>query len=321
MELRASLDTEKKAYEEIRHDHQALDDYTKGLRAKSKALDLENKSLTKRNQELKSENEDLDLNNKHFIPLYKAGKTENGDLKERVKFLEDENRTQMGKIEALEKENGLLKTEILKAEDESQLKEPLFLAGLHIRLRFLENARVYLFRDKDGPIGMRRRFDPTIIKQGNEVAHAGLGSGDVVIFQAGWVVDEQQRRLLEETFEQLYYTTPSNYSSIPSKMKEATDLQVTIRTLTALNTRLDRPIRERQTALEHYDYIKNRYEKVDVETFQVDLEVERRLGQLKALTDNIVKADRSTRPQLSPAKPTTSYSSATDVSDDYKPSW
>jgi hypothetical protein len=241
-----------------------------------------------------------------LVARWKAGKRENEKLEESNKKLEVENhdiQLEMDDWEDVNRENEELKERNKQLEDEIQLKEPLFQTGLSIRLRFLENNRAYMFGTEEE----ERRPDPSIVRRGNDAAHAGLGQGDAVIFQGSWFNDSLPKYPLEETFQKLYHDKPSNYQPRSTKMLEATDLEVTIRTLNAIKEVENRPIIQRQTALENYDYIKDKYEKMSVEKFESDVEVERRLGKLREMTKEIVKADRSTRPLVSPRQSSTPY--------------
>jgi hypothetical protein len=192
---------------------------------------------------------------------------------------------------------------VKRLEEELQLKDPLFRVGLAVRLRFLENNCSY------GPSLYRSEERKMIIAIGNAAAHAGSGDADSAILQGGHVNDNAPQKLrLEKTFADLYHCKPSEYASWSPKMQKAIDHEVSLRTLMVLNKSFDRPIRERQAALEHFDFIKDKYDRMSKEEFEVDSEVERRLALLREMTEKVIDSDRLSRSQVSMRQSSTMYS-------------
>jgi len=223
-------------------------------------------------------------------------KLENEALKERNAQLElkEAASARMGRAET---------TKAKALAEELQLKDPLFRVGLAVRLRFLENNCT------QGPSLHRSEERKAIIAIGNAAAHAGSGDADSSILQAGYVDNNQaQKTRLEKTFVDLYHCKPTEYTSWSPKMQRAIDHEVSLRTLMVLNKSFDRPIRERQAALEHFDFIKDKYDKMTRQDFEIDSEVERRLALLREMTEKVVDTDRLTRPQVSARRSSTIYS-------------
>ena len=79
---------------------------------------------------------------------------------------------------------------------------------------------------------------------------------------------------------------------MPRKMLEAIDCEATIKTLKSLNEGLDRPLVEKGQALEHINIIVQKYPKLKGEAFDTNLDIVRRLGWVKTLTETIVEYDR-----------------------------
>jgi hypothetical protein len=78
------------------------------------------------------------------------------------------------------------------------------------------------------------------------------------------------------------------------KMHKLIDCEATIRTVTVLISK-NRPLKQRQLALDNCDIIRTRYEKLTREEFEKDEDVERRLARVMELTEEIVEADRVQR--------------------------
>lgn len=190
----------------------------------------------------------------------------------------------------------------LKQEVETLKTGPLVQIGLSIRLRFLESARVLLSGDPTD------RLDPAIIRRGNEAAHAGHAQADALVFRGAYLEAHGfRRKKLAAAFESLYHAKPSSYTPESPRMQEATNMAVTIRTLTPVRDVEMRPIRERETALTNYEYIRDAYAKMSTEDFERDEQVGRRLGVMREMKEVIARADRWNRPDGMERRTSTSY--------------
>ena len=77
------------------------------------------------------------------------------------------------------------------------------------------------------------------------------------------------------------------------------DGEATIKTLKPFKEGLDRPLVEKQQALENVDVIVAKYPKLLKDEFDLDADVVRRVERVKALTDMIVRYDRKKSGQAS----------------------
>lgn len=214
-------------------------------------------------------------------------------LRNRHKASETGKKTTQEKFENTE----ALTAQVKELQDELQLKEPLFQIGLAVRLRFLESNHTEESRLPRSVISQK-----TIIR-GNAAAHAGSGQADANIFQGDLVDEEHHRSLLKKVFENLYHCDPSTYHQLSPRMQKAIDHVVSIRALRALNVSCDRPIRERQSALEHYAFIEARCQKMSSDEFEEDPEIGRRLDVLKEMTEKVIQMDRFTKPPMPTRRP------------------
>ena len=94
---------------------------------------------------------------------------------------------------------------------------------------------------------------------------------------------------LYDVFQDLYHFSPGDFMSAPRKLRDTINCEVTIRTLNTVNSGLDRPILERQTALEHIETIRNKYPKLTGDNFDDDSDVKRRLLVVQEFTRKIVQ--------------------------------
>jgi len=141
---------------------------------------------------------------------------------------------------------------------------------------------------------------------GNLAAHGGYGVTDAALFLEGHL-SPKQHTTLSPVYQTLYHYEPAESINLPRSVQDAIDCEATIRTLQSLNEGLDRPLKERQIALENATIIREKYSKIswDVEavaTFDTDPGVVFRLTQVKELTHKIVEYDRQRKGQVGKEK-------------------
>ncbi|PVH78779.1 hypothetical protein DL98DRAFT_655828 [Cadophora sp. DSE1049] len=188
--------------------------------------------------------------------------------------------------------------------------------------------------------------DPATIEKVNQAAHGGNGLADRSLFVLGklsrpWATKDAEPKVKmpdaaaahwrkplttefdgktfgyaadasesEPTniFEELYHYRPTVYITMPSTMLEAIDCEATIKTLKSLNEGLDRPLVEKQQALENVDILVAKYPKLLKEEFDTDADVVRRVDRVRALTEMIVSYDRKKSGKASEGRiPDSSY--------------
>lgn len=211
------------------------------------------------------------------------------DAEKRISDLEAQLSSAHATIDALKKE---------KAD-----AQPLYQVGRDIRRRFLELAREQvLFED-------RKNLSAWTIEEGNGAAHAGDGIADAALVCRipesiidGWdwqATPNAEFHSLNEVFESLYHSAPATYLQRTAKnpmLREAIDLQATIRTVKSLNNGVDRPLKEKQSAMDAFELIMKRYNRAMQDgrelTEDEDMEVWRRLKALREFTKVIVEYDR-----------------------------
>ena len=177
--------------------------------------------------------------------------------------------------------------EIERLETETKDREPLYEVGKNIRARFLEQARETILCDD------RRNLDMAIIEQGNVAAHSGNSAADLALcFQ----MPSPPISFLK-VFKGLYDTDLAYYMVLKNpKLRETIDLWATIRTVKSLNQGVDKPLKEKQSAMDAFDIIIAKYKAAEMEQRQLsqfeELVVDRRLAVLKEFTKIIVEYDR-----------------------------
>jgi hypothetical protein len=182
-------------------------------------------------------------------------------------------------------------TKIERLEKEKKDREPLYEVGKNIRSRFLEQARETILCDD------RRSLDVAIIEQGNVAAHSGNSAADAaLVFQMPNLPNAHHK-----VFTELYIASPAEYTlghtvSRNPKMREAVDLWATIRTVKSLNQGVDRPLKEKQSAMDAFEIITAKYLTAEMERRKLsnneEMEVDKRLAVLKEFTKIIVEYDR-----------------------------
>jgi hypothetical protein len=202
--------------------------------------------------------------------------------KAEITALEKKHEEELKGFETLTQESQRLKREL-------EGKEPLYRVGLDVRLRFLEYARESISGVNPG------NLDQGVIARGNDAAHRGHGEADLAALSClrGAVPTAH----LDALFIDLYHCPTSRYLNwTEPKLRDALNYQASIRTLTIQNHSLNRPIRERQSAMEHFQFIWETYERFRDSFKSFDdatrSEIERRLIILKELTATILIADR-----------------------------
>jgi hypothetical protein len=202
--------------------------------------------------------------------------------KAEITALEKKHEEELKEFETLAQESQQLKREL-------EVKEPLYQVGLDVRLRFLEYARESISGVDP------RNLDQGVIARGYNATHRGRGEADNAALSClrGAVPTAH----LDALFIDLYHCPTSRYLNwTEPKLRQALNYQASIRTLTIQNHSLNRPIRERQSAMEHFQFIWETYERFRG-SFQsigdaTRSEIERRLVILKELTARILIADR-----------------------------
>jgi hypothetical protein len=190
------------------------------------------------------------------------------------------------------------KVRIEELEKEKQEREPLYEIGKDIRLRFLEQAREsVLFTD-------HAKLNLATIERGNEAAHSGNGVAvAAIISQISHTANcnklhhsAAERRKIFISLYLLEHGTYMQTTATNRKLREAINLQATIRTIRSLNQGVDRPLKEKQSAMDAFEIIRMKYDKASAEETELneseEKEVIRRLGVLREFTKTIVEYDR-----------------------------
>lgn len=181
-------------------------------------------------------------------------------------------------------EQKILKSRIALLEKDRELKDPLFKVGVSIRARYLEmSKKLTLSLPRSG-------LDKECIEAGNAAAHDAMGEVDAILFQ-GDILSAEVKNNLEISFTELYKSGPGDYGSLSKRMAQVIDCAATIRTLNVLNEG-NRPIAQRQQALDQINILYNKYDKLSKERFDTDEDVKWRLDRLITLTREIVQEDR-----------------------------
>jgi hypothetical protein len=190
------------------------------------------------------------------------------------------------------------KVRIEELDEENKDREPLYEIGKDVRLRFLEQAREPILFTNYG------KLDLAAIERGNEAAHSGNGIADAALLsQIPHTLNRNKAHQhaveREKTFKSLYLLEPDTYMQTTAtnwKLREAIDQQATIRTVRSLNQGVDRPLKEKQSAMDAFEIIKMKYQKAKVEGGELneseEKEVDRRLAVLQEFTKTIVEYDR-----------------------------
>ena len=296
---KAENESLQKHIRELMDDAETDRTYTEDLRRRFK-------NLTRENEKLAAEAKSINL------------KTD--EHASRIKELELELKSQREKIGRLEKEL-ILKEPLfevgvaIRTRYLEQAKEAFW----HIKT-WDKGSSEYVLK--------KYEVDPTTIEKGNQAAHGGNGMADGSLFVLGklsrqWATKDIDDRVEEphdahwrkpvvtefdgntsryvagttylepmNIFEELYHYRPTVYVTMPNKMLEAIDCEATIKTLKSLNEGLDRPLVEKQQALENVDVIVAKYPKLLKDEFDIDADVVRRVERVKALTEMIVTYDR-----------------------------
>jgi hypothetical protein len=207
----------------------------------------------------------------------RASQKEVADLKADLEVAENYGQTKR-------EEQKILKSRIAEFEKDRDLKDPLFQVGVSIRARYLEMAK------KSALGSPRAKLDTICIERGNTAAHEAMGQVDAILFQ-GDILSAEEKDRLSGPFAELYKLKPEDYCSLSQKMSKIIDCEATIRTLNVLNEG-NRPISQRQHALDQIQILQDKYSKLPKEIFEADEDVKSRLGRLVALTREIVEEDR-----------------------------
>ncbi|KAF4627503.1 hypothetical protein G7Y89_g10648 [Cudoniella acicularis] len=231
----------------------------------------------------------------HELEDYESLKRYTEDLRSRHKEMKE-------RLVAAEKQTADLEKEVVvyKAAAESAEKEaesakeqlervaPLIDVGVRVRLRFMEQAQEHVLERKPEILNQE------IILAGNAAAHGGFGRADALLFKLGFVPQGVHENLFK-VFHDLYQIYPNHYEEMPAKLLEATNYEVTLKTMNVLNEGLTRPGKERQTVMENIWILRNKFLRLGIEEFEKDPDVDRRLAVIKELTATIVYADRRRR--------------------------
>lgn len=173
---------------------------------------------------------------------------------------------------------------VAQLQRERDQLQPLLQIGVRVRLRFLEQARETLYTVP------RAQVLHGLILDGNMAAHNGSGKADALLFKHS-LIEPELKLGLSEVFMSLYRSDPMSYGTWSPYMLDAIDHEVTIRMLRTVNDGLNRPLSERLWALEHIEYIRQKFQKKDRIEFEADSDVTRRLLLVKELVEKIVSVD------------------------------
>ncbi|KAL2074855.1 hypothetical protein VTL71DRAFT_8634 [Oculimacula yallundae] len=289
----------------------------------------ENKVLRKEVQELTDDAETARMYTEDLRRRFKEVVRQNEMLVADVEKAKSTANKHAARIKELEKEKESLETKVAKLEIELKVKEPVFQVGVDVRTRYLEQAKESFWHvktfDKISNEYFLKKYtvDQVAIEKGNQAAYGGNGTADGALFVLGklsrdWATKETKHESNESSpyfnpdlsggiggyggetsepepsniFEELYHYRPSIYATLPSKMLEVINYEATIKTLKSLNDGLDRPLQEKQQALENISVVLQKYPKLPRDEFDTDAEVSRRVERVKALTEIIVQYDR-----------------------------
>lgn len=180
---------------------------------------------------------------------------------------------------------------IERLEKEKVDREPLYEVRKKIRARFLEQASTRILSHD------RRNLNMAILEQGNVAAHSGNSAADAAFLFQTPILGNYHHRVFTELYATGPTATMQGYMVAKnSKMREAIDLRATIRAVKSLNQGVDRPLREKQSAMDAFEIIMAKYKTAEIEQRQLsrneEMEVDRRLAELKASTKGIVEYDR-----------------------------
>jgi hypothetical protein len=281
-ETKAELREKTEENEGLRFDLEGLEGFAKVKRHEHKVLQQKYEDLVETSAQAQREEAatifELELK---IEELQRNSDAKIRELEARVAEVESFGPCAESRIPALE-------AKIKELESDRDQNRMLFDVGVDIRVRFLQNAKKQL--------GLRYEQNSDAIRKGNIAAHAGIGEADVILFQP-CLLPNDLRVDLWHIFVNLYGTHPLEYGSRPRKLLEAFDCEATLRTVIVINKGL-RPLREREQALGHIEIIKEKYQKLTRQQFEADEDVDRRLAQVKLLTDEIVEEDRLRRSEI-----------------------
>ncbi|KAH7360871.1 hypothetical protein BKA65DRAFT_547583 [Rhexocercosporidium sp. MPI-PUGE-AT-0058] len=276
----------------------------------------ENESLRKEIGDLTDDAETDRMYTEDLRRRFKEMSRDNEKLVVEAKSAKSKIEKQAAKIKELEQEVKGRGTKVGKLELELQLKEPLF--------QTWDNKwKDYILK--------KYQVDSVTIEKGNRAVHGGNGMADGSLFvlskltrqwatkdvdlrpvkpnpaathrrkplatefdvkSSGYGVGDSSEQEPPNIFEELYHYRPTVYATMPTKLLEVIDCEATIKTLKSLNEGLDRPLVEKQQALENISIVVEKYLKLPKEDFDTDPDVIRRVDRVKDLTEMIVIYDR-----------------------------
>ena len=137
---------------DLKSDIEAKDGYTLDLRGRFKKLQSDYEDTIQKLKVAEAKQDDA-LGRQALARLEEEMKVRLG-LEEKIKRMQDDSE------------------ELRVLKEERDLKEPLVLIGMHIRLRFLEQAKELVWYER------KDKLDKAIVELGNQAAHAGNGEAD-----------------------------------------------------------------------------------------------------------------------------------------------
>lgn len=219
--------------------------------------------------------------------VIKGYKTEIASLRANLEDAEAYGKAKREEQRDLMSRIGDLMSRIAELEQDRDLKDPLFQIGVATRVRYLEMAKKWT-------LGLpRSQLDSTCIENGNVAAHHAMGHVDAILFH-GDILSPHIKANVMVPFTQLYRTIPGDHGLLSKKMAHVIDCEATLRTLNVLNEG-QRPIAQRQQALDQSNFLYGKYAKLSKESFDADQDVDTRLARLIALTKEIVEEDRKSK--------------------------
>lgn len=210
---------------------------------------------------------------------------------------------QIGTIAPLQADLSAGKEELARMEVGTQVWQA-------IRARQMERYKVSHWKEKrwiqskQRYVAEKYRSKKSILDAGHSAAHHAIGEADALFCLLS---NEQAVKNLKQStspkpgyksestkiFEDMYHYAPKKFLELPGKLREAVNLEVTIRTVEVMNETLERPLKERTSAFDHATYIRETYPKfASNEAFSSDPEINRRLAILRNFANIIVAGDR-----------------------------
>jgi hypothetical protein len=154
--------------------------------------------------------------------------------------------------------------------------------GIAVRHRFLEKERISIAK-QNGQLLDNSRQD--IIDKGNAAAHGGNGVVDASLFKHGLLSEEHK-----QVFRHLYQSEdPDQYMSVPSNLRKALDINVSISAELGIHGGLD-TAEQREAVRQVLVKIGNLHQTLGPEAFEQCSEVDDLLASAEAMKEEIVKS-------------------------------